>query len=100
MPKFFGWLETVLARDPASEWLVERGLGYVDLSAFQVIEGLRYAFPHATAASLARTPRLAALAERVRRLPPISAYLASERRLKFNEQGIFRAYKELDEPGI
>ena len=70
---------------------------YADLSAFQVVEGLSYAFPRATARALADTPRLAALAEQVRDLPRIAAYLASARRIAFNEQGIFRRYPELDE---
>lgn len=98
MPKFLHWLEALLARNPGSPWLVEGRLSYVDLSAFQVVEGLRYAFPHAAAASLEGAPLLSALAERVRALPRIAAYLASDRRLSFNEQGIFRHYPELDEP--
>src|SRR5437867_3599822 len=51
MPKYLGWLEDLLARNEKSEgrWLVGRDPTYVDLSAFQVIEGLRYAFPNAMA---------------------------------------------------
>lgn len=100
IPKFLGWLETVLARNPArSGWLVGANLTYADLSAFQVVEGLKYAFPRATEDALAQTPKLAALAEQVRNRPNIAAYLASPRRLAFNEEGIFRRYPELDEPG-
>lgn len=99
IPKFLDWLETVLSRNSAGNgWLVGGDLTYADLSAFQVVEGLRYAFPTATAEALARTPRLAALAARVRDLPNIAAYLASPRRIAFNEDGIFRRYPELDEP--
>ncbi|HVI32724.1 glutathione S-transferase [Phenylobacterium sp.] len=99
IPKFLGWLETVLARNPAgSGWLVGDRVTYADLSAFQVVEGLRYAFPQATAAALGSSPGLADLAERVRALPRIAAYLASDRRIPFNEEGIFRRYPELDEP--
>lgn len=98
-PMFLGWLESILARNPAgSEWLVSDRLTYVDLSAFQIVEGLRYALPRATAAAMAETPRLLGLAERVRTLPRVAAYLASDRRIPFNEQGIFRRYPELDEP--
>ncbi|THD80993.1 MAG: glutathione S-transferase [Phenylobacterium sp.] len=95
--KFLGWLETVLARNPAGpEWLVGARLTYADLSAFQVTEGLRYAFPKAAAKTLKATPKLVDLADRVRALPNIAAYLASERRIAFNEDGIFRHYPELD----
>ena len=73
-------------------------LTYADLSAFQVVEGLAYAFPRATAKALSAAPRLAALAARVRQAPNIKAYLASARRIPFNEEGIFRRYSELDEP--
>ena len=65
---------------------------------FQVIAGLRYAFPHAMTRSRRRYPLLNALSDRVAALPRIAAYLASERRLSFNQQGIFRHYPELDEP--
>jgi len=97
IPKFLGWLERILERNPAdSGWLVGEAVTYGDLSAFQAVEGLRYAFPKAAGRALEETPRLAALAERVGRLPGIRAYLDSERRLPFNEQGIFRRYPELD----
>lgn len=99
IPKFLGWLEAILARNPAaSGWLAGDQVTYADLSAFQVVEGLRYAFPRAAAAALETTPKLTGLAERVRALPNIAAYLASPRRIPFNEQGIFRRYPELDEP--
>jgi glutathione S-transferase len=99
LPKFFGWLETVLQRNPAkSGWLVDAGVTYVDLSAFQIVEGLTYALPRAAAQALEAAPALRALAERARALPNIAAYLASERRIAFNREGIFRAYPELDGP--
>jgi glutathione S-transferase len=98
-PKFVGWLERILENNPAGKgWLVGGEVTYADLSAFQMVEGLRYAFPRATAKALKATPRLADLAERVGGLPSIAAYLASERRIPFNESGIFRHYPELDEP--
>ena len=97
IPKHLGWLERILANNPAGDdWLVGRATTYADLSAFQAVEGLRYAFPKATAAALAKTPRLARLAARVAELPRVRAYLASPRRIPFNEQGIFRRYPELD----
>ena len=101
MPKYLGWLEDVLARNRRSggRWLVGRDLGYVDLSAFQVVEGLRYAFPNAMARLERKAPRLIALRDSVAARPRIAAYLASKRRLPFNQMGIFRHYPELDLPG-
>jgi len=99
IPKFLGWLESILERNPTgSGWLVGQDLSYADLSAFQIVEGLGYAFPVAAARALGAAPKLAALAERVRALPNIAAYLASPRRIPFNEEGIFRRYPELDDP--
>ncbi len=82
----------------AGKWLVGADLTYVDLSAFQVIEGLRYAFPNAMTRFEPKIPKLVALRDRVAARPRIAAYLASERRLRFNQQGIFRRYPELDVP--
>ena len=98
MPKYLGWLEGVLRRNTKSRgrWLVGHDRTYVDLSAFQVVEGLRYAFPNAMARLERRTPCLVALHDRVAARPRIAAYLASPRRLAFNEDGIFRHYPELD----
>jgi len=97
IPKFLGWLETILTRNPAGhDWLVGDAVTYADLSAFQAVTGLLYAFPKATKAALKEAPQLAALAVRVSELPTLRAYLESDRRLPFNEQGIFRHYPELD----
>ena len=71
-------------------------MSYVDLSMFQIIAGLRYAFPRAMAAFAPRIPTLIALHDRVAERPRIAAYLASDRRIPFNEDGIFRRYPELD----
>jgi glutathione S-transferase len=99
IPKHLGWLETIIERNrTGSGWLVGPDLTYADLSAFQAVEGLTYAFPRATAKALGAAPRLAALAARVREEANIKAYLASERRIPFNEEGVFRRYPELDEP--
>jgi glutathione S-transferase len=100
VPKYLGWLERILERNRAtrSAWLVGADLSYADLSAFQVIAGMRYAFPDAMARSASKIPRLTALHDRVAARPRIAAYLASDRRLAFNQQGIFRCYPELDSP--
>jgi glutathione S-transferase len=94
LPKFLGYFERLLARKPP--FLVGRRHSYVDLSAFQMMAGLAYAFPHAMARLAPKLPRLAALRDRVAARPRIVAYLASDRRLPFNEEGIFRHYPELD----
>jgi glutathione S-transferase len=98
IPKYLGYLEHVLERNTASKgsWLVGGDCTYVDLSAFQLVEGLGYAFPRALKAIAPSLPRLMALHERVAQRPRLSAYLASPRRIPFNEQGIFRHYPELD----
>ena len=80
-------------------YLLGRTLSYADLSLFQAVEGLRYAFPNAMARLEKKVPRCVALHERVASRPRIAAYLASERRIPFNEQGIFRHYPELDVAG-
>jgi glutathione S-transferase len=100
LPKYLGWLERVLARNRKSKgrWLVGATCTYVDLSAFQVVEGLRYAFPNAMARAERSTPLLTGLRDRVAARPRIAAYLASDRRIPFNQQGIFRRYPELDAP--
>ena len=97
LPKFLQWFETIVQRNPAGpRHLVGGKLSYADLSLFQLVEGLRYAFPLAAASALARAPGVVALHGRVAALPRVAAYLRSERRIAFNEQGIFRRYPELD----
>jgi glutathione S-transferase len=97
MPKFLGYFERVLQQNPGGpEFSMGRRLSYVDLSLFQVIAGLRYAFPNAMAAGAAEYPALAALHDAVAARPNIAKYLKSKRRLAFNEDGIFRHYPELD----
>ncbi len=94
MPKYLGYFEQVLSR--GGPFALGRRLSYVDLSLFQVIEGLRYAFPRAMARMERRHRRLVALRDRVAARPRVAAYLQSERRIPFNESGIFRRYPELD----
>ena len=97
LPKFLQWFERIVARNPAgSRHLVAGKLSYADLSLFQLVEGLRYAFPTATQSALAQTPGIVQLHDRIAALPKVAAYLCSERRIPFNEQGIFRRYPELD----
>jgi len=97
LPKFLTWLESNLKRG-GGEHLLPRGFSYVDLSAFQVVCGLQYAFPNAMARMAKRIPLLLELRARVAGRKGIARYLASVRRLPFNEEGIFRHYPELDAP--
>jgi glutathione S-transferase len=97
IPKYLGWLETVLARNPRGDrHLVGARLSYVDLSLFQLVTGLLYAFPKATKRALKKTPLVLALHDRVAQHSRVAAYLRSERRISFNEDGVFRRYPELD----
>ncbi|MEP6549004.1 MAG: glutathione S-transferase [Gammaproteobacteria bacterium] len=97
MPKFLGYFERVLAKN-ARQYLVGSKLTYVDLSMFQIMAGLEYAFPRSLAtAKAARTyRRLFALQRKVQERPRVAAYLASQRRIPFNNDGIFRRYPQLD----
>jgi glutathione S-transferase len=98
VPKYLGYFERVLERNPAGpSHMVGEALTYADLSMFQIVEGLRYAFPRAAARCERDAPGVVELHDRVAALPPIKAYIASPRRIPFNEQGIFRRYPELDE---
>lgn len=94
LPKFLGYLERNLERN--GDVLVGRDISYVDLAAFQIVEGLSYAFPRALAKLSGEIPRLLTLRDRVAQRPRLLRYLTSARRLPFSEQGIFRHYPELD----
>jgi glutathione S-transferase len=97
VPKFLGYFENVLAKNPArSGWLCGRRASTADLALFQMVAGLRYAFPRATARCEKKAPRVVALHARVAARRGIAAYLASPRRIPFNAYGIFRHYPELD----
>jgi glutathione S-transferase len=94
IPKFFKYFSHVLG---AKDYLLGAGLTYADLSLFQVLEGLAYAFPKTSSRVLAQHPNLDALRQRVAQRPRIAAYLSSPRRIPFNQEGIFRHYPELDQ---
>jgi glutathione S-transferase len=97
--KFLGYFEKVLAQNPRGErYAVGARLTYVDLSLFQILAGLSYAFPRAQRHAPRRYPRLYSLYARIGARPRIAAYLASPRRIAFNQDGIFRHYPELDRP--
>ena len=93
--KWLGFFESVLAEN-ATGVLVGDAVSYPDLALFQLVEGLQYAFPIALASVLHDCPAIVSLHRNVKARPRIAAYLASERRIAFNEDGIFRKYPELD----
>ena len=95
VPKYLGYFEGLL-KNNGGLYLSGRRATYADLSLFQIVEGLRYAFPNRMKAFERRIPGLVDLHERVANRPNIKAYLASDRRIAFNEDGIFRRYKVLD----
>lgn len=95
IPKFLAYFERVLAASGGA-WLVGPDLSYADLSLFQLVDGLNYAFPKAFARALRDAPHIARMHGAVARHPPIAAYLGSERRVPFSQDGIFRRYPELD----
>jgi len=94
-PKYLGYFETVLKKS-GGPYLLGRKATYADLSMFQLIEGLRYAFPNACKGIERKVPGIVDIRDRVAQRPGISKYLGSARRIAFNESGIFRHYPELD----
>ena len=96
LPKFLGYFERVLEANEEGDGAIGAGVSYVDLSLFQVLAGLEYAFPTAMERIADDYPELMALAGRVADLPAIADYRGSERRIELNEHGIFRHYPELD----
>lgn len=98
MPKYVGYFERVLARNARGRgWLAGARLTYADLSLFQVMAGLEYAFPHTMKRAARRHRRVLALCRAVEQRPRIAAYLQSDRRIPFNDEGIFRHYPELED---
>ena len=96
VPKYLGYFEKIIDKS-GGPYVLGRKISYVDLSLFQLIEGLRYAFPKATKRIEKKVPNVVGVHDRVAQRPGIKKYLASKRRIAFNEDGIFRHYPELDE---
>ena len=98
LPQFLGYFEQVLRRERGG-YLLGRRCSYADLSLFQMVAGLRYAFPKAFGRLEKRHPRIIDVHDRVAARSRLAAYLVSERRIPFNRQDIFRHYPELDGRG-
>ena len=94
-PKYLGYFERVIEKS-GGPYLLGRKISYTDLSLFQLVDGMRYAFPKGMKRIEKKLPKVVAVRDRVAARPGIEAYLASERRIAFNEDGIFRRYPELD----
>jgi len=98
IPKFMGYFERVLKQNPLGDkHMIGDKITYVDLSIFQLVEGLHYAFPRATKKFSKQYSQVQALHDAVLERPNVAAYIDSERRIPFNESGIFRHYPELDQ---
>ena len=95
VPKFLGYFERALKHNGGT-YMVGGRLSYVDLSIFEIVEGLRYAFPKRMKRFEKKVPGLIGLSDRVAQRPRIKAYLASKRRIPFSQWGIYRYFKELD----
>jgi glutathione S-transferase len=97
VPKFLGYFERVLERNKApGGWLVGSTLTYPDLSLAQIVDGLGYAFPKASARFSGNYPRVLELHDAACARPRVRRYLKSTRRLPYNEDDLFRRYPELD----
>jgi glutathione S-transferase len=95
VPKFLGYFDDII-RKSGRPYLTGKKVTYADLSLFQIVDGLRYAFPRATARAEKKFARVSKLHDAVAKRPRIAAYLKSKRRIAFNTMGIFRQYPELD----
>eukprot|EP01113_Clastostelium_recurvatum_P040210 TRINITY_DN622_c0_g1_i2.p1 TRINITY_DN622_c0_g1~~TRINITY_DN622_c0_g1_i2.p1 ORF type:complete len:253 (+),score=65.39 TRINITY_DN622_c0_g1_i2:27-761(+) len=98
LPKFLGYFERILERNPKGpNHLVGDAITTEDLALFQVVTGLLHAFPKAAKRVLESVPRVAALHKAVGERPRIKAYVEGDKRIPFNQTGIFRCYPELDD---
>jgi len=97
LPKFLTYFDRVLTLNRArGPWMVGARLTTADLAMAQVLAGLHYAFPLASGRALRNRPRLRTLQAAVFERPRIARYLASGRRVPFNNEDLFRHYPELD----
>jgi glutathione S-transferase len=95
MPKFLAHFDQAAEANPG-EWLIDHRWTYADTSLFQLVQGLRYMFPQRMATLEREYPAVIRIHDLVADLPGVRAYLKSERRLPFSQNGIFRHYPELD----
>lgn len=101
LPKFLAYFEACLGFNKEKgggegRFLVGSRLTFADLVVWQVIDGLRFAFPKEMEARAGEYPDLLkGFYEGIKQEGGLKEYLKSERRLPYS-QGIFRYYPELD----
>ncbi|PVI01983.1 glutathione S-transferase protein-like protein [Periconia macrospinosa] len=98
LPKFFGYFERVLKanEEGKGKYLVGAKLSFADTTVWQVLDGLKFAFPKELAAIEKDYPTLfETFYNGIKEEGGLKEYLASDRRLPYSE-GIFRHYPELD----
>jgi glutathione S-transferase len=95
LPKYLDYFDRIIERNGSGPWMVGRRICYADLTLAQVLVGMAYAFPDTTSKLLRKRPRLERLRETAFARPRIRRYLASGRRLAFNNDDLFRSYPEL-----
>jgi glutathione S-transferase len=93
LPKYLDHFEAALEENGGPCVLGDRWT-HVDTSLFQLMEGLDYMFPNRMREL--DYPRLELCRQAMMEIAGVEQYLASDRRLSFNEDGIFRFYPELD----
>jgi len=96
IPKFLIHFDNAIAAG-GGPFSLGQQWSHVDTSLFQLMEGLDYAFPNYMKEMQGSWPHLEGLQGIVPEIEPLAEYLASERRIEFSEDGIFRHYEELDE---
>jgi len=96
LPKFLNYFEAVLREERGGKKQGGRSITYVHLSLFQMVEGLRYAFPNSMEKLERKYKYVLDTHDRVAARPRLARYLASPRRIPFNRDGIFRHYPVLD----
>ena len=93
IPKYLDHFEAAL-ESLGGPFVLGDQWSHVDTSLFQLMEGLDYAFPNRMREL--DYPRLELCRQAVTEIDGVAAYLASDRRMDFNQEGIFRHYPELD----
>jgi hypothetical protein len=101
IPPLLGYFERILKQNAkGGDFIFGKKIAYADLSPFQMIEGLRYAFPKTMARLESQHPRLATLHDRVidasphRRLSILAAAAGVQRATHFPP--LSRVGREID----
>ncbi|SMY24333.1 unnamed protein product [Zymoseptoria tritici ST99CH_1A5] len=95
IPKFLSYFERVLKGNGDGKYLVGERVTTADVTVWQVLDGLQFAFPKEMAVRRKEFEALFKWYEGFKEEKGLKAYLGSERRLPYS-QGVFRYYPELD----